>query len=613
MERRGPSHLGPYGLACTSCFKAKCKCVARTDGEGCQRCHRLRKQCRPSDSLRKRTIEKTQSSASRIRELECKLDTLISQLQTRNVIGGDQQPPSQSDSRPVGSGADSNHHFHTSEHEAGDSGHAEDGDGESDGYHANIRPARRGASPRAVSTSDSPEVQLSEAEAETLLNTFRSCMLSYFPFVHLPADLGAYKLRRDWPFLFRAIACAASPLSRDKAARGIGLKRAISKAILGCDSESRTGRLDLLLALLTYISWGWDHVLNRGNLPQLMSQANLLACEIRMDEPPPPDAQVRAIFTTGFGSGEGGAVTREDFLARQRAVLACFALSSVVSAHYRQAIDALRWTPQMEDGLAAISNDGSCPTDATLAIQVRLQLLTQKSVQVHQHQQLERGQVPVTELTNFQAIMALTTLQTQRQEIQTSLSPAIPQRDVLLTHIHSTELSISEVTHAVSAMVPLMITQFSRLAGTRDLSDGTTPDNNATTASARHERVAYLWQCVRAVQACAAALLAPAPSAFRGISFLQWAQLAHCAVALHRLTVVCDDPAWDLDAAREVVKLSRLLNCAATKLELVAVEQGEKGPDELFTRLARAMRELGAEEAGAGGAEDSGRLLSRLY
>ncbi|KAK3297393.1 uncharacterized protein B0H64DRAFT_392070 [Chaetomium fimeti] len=619
MERRGPSHLGPYGLACTSCFKAKCKCVARTDGEGCQRCHRLRKQCRPSDSIRKRTIEKTQNSASRIAELEGKLDSLISQLQTRNVIGGDPQPPSQSDSRPVGSGAESVHHFQTSEHEVLDSGHAEDGDDDSDDYDDNIRSARRGASPNAVTTSDSPEPQISETEAETLLRTFRSCMLSHFPFVHLPIPLGAYELRCDQPFLFRAIACAASPSAREKAARGMALKKAIGDAMLGRDSESNTGRLDLLLALLTYISWGWDHVLNRGNLPRLMAQANSLAREIRMDGPPPPDAQVRALFTPGYGSEEGGAVTREVFLARQRAVLACFALSSVVSAYSGQAIDALRWTPQMEDGLAAITNDGSCPTDATLAIQVRLQLLAQKAVQIHQHQQLEQGQVPVTELTNFQAIMALTALQTQRQEIQTSLPPALRQHEHLLAHIHATELSISEVTHAVSAMVPIMITQFSRMAGARDQmnDDGTNNSNSnnsdATTASARHERVAYLWQSTRAVQACAAALLAPEPARFAGISVLQWAQLAQCAVALHRLTVTCEDPAWDVVAAREDVHLPDLLGRVAAKLELVAAEQREQqGPEGVFTRLARTMREFCSDQAGAMG-EDSGRLLPRLY
>ncbi|EAQ86383.1 hypothetical protein CHGG_07636 [Chaetomium globosum CBS 148.51] len=578
MERRGPSHLGPYGLACTNCFKAKCKCVARPDGEGCQRCHRLHKQCRPSDSIRRRTIDKTQNSASRIADLE---------------------------------GEESAQQFYTSELEAQDGGHPEDDDDYDGDYDDNPRLAHQGGALKAVAASDSPEPQVSDREAETLIGTFRSCMLSHFPFVHLPATLSAHQLRCDRPFLFRAIMCVASPSAKEKATRGTALKAAIIKDMLGRDTQSSTSRIDLLLALLTYISWGWDHVLNGGSLLRLMSQANLLASEIRVDGPPGPDAHIMALFTPGFGSSDdGGPMTREDFLAQQRAVLACFALSSVVSAYCGQAIDELRWTPQMDDGLAAISNDRSCPTDSTLAIQVRLQLLAQKSVQIHQHQQLEQGQVPVTELANFQAIIALTTLQTQRQEIQTSLSPTLPERDLLTAHIHAAELSISEVTHAVSAMVPIMITQFSRMAGTRDvvLGDGSTGTHTSTgsgtdsgggsgtdtTASARHERVAYLWQCVRAVQACSAALLTPAPARFRGISLVQWAQLAHCAVALHRLTVTCDDAAWDRAAVREVVDLSGLLGRVAAKLELAAMAGGAglqgRGPDEVFTRLARTIR-----------------------
>lgn len=34
---RGPSHSAPYGQACMHCFKAKCRCVSRLDGDGCER------------------------------------------------------------------------------------------------------------------------------------------------------------------------------------------------------------------------------------------------------------------------------------------------------------------------------------------------------------------------------------------------------------------------------------------------------------------------------------------------------------------------------------------------------------------------------------------------
>jgi hypothetical protein len=303
-----------------------------------------------------------------------------------------------------------------------------------------------------------------------------------------------------------------------------------------------------------------------------------------------------ALFTPGFDSWSEntGAVTKQDFLERHRAVLGCFVLSSVVSAYYGQ-VDALRWTPQMEDGLAAISTNKNCPTDAALAIQVRLQLLAQKSVQVHQQQQLEQGQVASTEMTPFPALMALTTLQGQLQELQMSLSPGLPQRGLIMAHIHSTELSISETTYAVNSMVPIMISQFARMTGTGSMSAA---GGTASSTSSRHERLRCLWQCVCAVQACTSALLASPPSDFRGVSFLQWAQLARCVVALNRLTTTIEDPAWDRAAVRAIIDVPVLLGRVAEKLELVAQAAGEQGCDEVFTQLARTMREFCSDATG---------------
>ncbi|RYP73026.1 hypothetical protein DL771_003894 [Monosporascus sp. 5C6A] len=605
MERRGPSHSGPYGLACTSCFKSKCKCVARPDGDGCQRCHRLNKQCRPSDSLRRRTSEKKPNSTARIAELESRLDGLISQLQSRNVIDGDAtqrqspvlpEPPSQPTETTSVQLLD------TAENEAQDRNHAEDDDD------VILGSVRWSDSPEAVTTPEPLESQVSEAEAEILLDTFRSCMLYHFAFVHLPPHLTAHKLRQDRPFLFRAIVCAVSPSAREKVARGRELKKAICEAMLGHESQSSMNRMDLLLALLTYISWGWDHVLNHCSLTWLMLQAKSLACEMRLDGPAPLDARVMALFAPGFDSWSEntGAVTEQEFLERQRAVLGCFVLSSVVTAYYGQ-VDALRWTPQMEVGLAAISTNKNCPTDATLAIQVRLQLLAQKSDEVHHQQQLERGQVASTEMTPFPALMALTALQEQLQELQMSLPPGLPQRGLIMAHIHSTELSISETTHAVNSTVPIMVGQFARMTGTGSTSGA---GGTASSASCRHERLRCLWQCVRAVRACTSALLASPPSDFRGVSFLQWAQLARCVVVLNRLTTTIEEPAWDRTAVRAIIDVPVLLGRVAEKLELVAQAAGEQGCEEVFTRLARTMREFcpdatggAAHEQGAAGQE----------
>lgn len=303
------------------------------------------------------------------------------------------------------------------------------------------------------------------------------------------------------------------------------------------------------------------------------------------------------LFAPGFQSwfGNAGTTTRDSFLERQRAGMACFVLSSTFSICYGQG-DALRWTSQMEDGLAAISTNRECPTDATFAAQVRLQLLAQKSVEVRLQQQLEHGQVPATESTNFPSLMALTTLQVQLQEFQLSLSPTLRQQGLVMAHIHSAELNLGEATYAVSSTVPIMVSQFARMTST---GSGSAAAGTSSNASSRQERLRCLWQSVRAIQACSSALLASPPSEFRGISFIQWAQLAHCVTALNRLTNTLTDPTWDCAAVRAVIDVPELLGRIAEKLELAAQAAGEQEPDQVFAKLSRAIHEVHAESGAA--------------
>ncbi|KAI8622914.1 hypothetical protein F5Y19DRAFT_460573 [Xylariaceae sp. FL1651] len=47
MKRSSVARSAQYGQACQSCTKAKCRCLPRVDGDGCERCCRLKKACQP--------------------------------------------------------------------------------------------------------------------------------------------------------------------------------------------------------------------------------------------------------------------------------------------------------------------------------------------------------------------------------------------------------------------------------------------------------------------------------------------------------------------------------------------------------------------------------------
>lgn len=200
-----------------------------------------------------------------------------------------------------------------------------------------------------------------------------------------------------------------------------------------------TDRVDLLLGLLIYLSWEWDH---SHIMSRLMMQVVSLACEVSNPKSQDSDAPMRMYFMPSVGMDKPP--SRSHFLEHQRAILGCFVLSSAVSA-YLNHVDALRWTPQMDEGLAALSINRECPTNAAFAVQVRLQLLGQRAMDIRRQQQTEQAylQAPVgTTLTP--AIVSLATLQGELQEFQAPLSVAETSHH--LCSISATELVIMPST-----------------------------------------------------------------------------------------------------------------------------------------------------------------------
>jgi hypothetical protein len=216
-------------------------------------------------------------------------------------------------------------------------------------------------------------------------------MLPHFPFLHLPDHVSAHQLQRDRPFLFQAIVCMASPTAREKGARAAKLKREIcEKVFLQHEIEEQPGgmhrKMDLLLALLVYVAWGWDQLA----LSHLTMLAMSLAGEMRLGKPAPPEVHSLPFITPP--EPWDGHMRLLHSLECHRAVLACYVLSSTVSAHLEQT-DARRWTPLMDTALAAVTASTECPTDAGLALQVRLQLIAHKALQLRDQ---PRGTDPAT-------------------------------------------------------------------------------------------------------------------------------------------------------------------------------------------------------------------------
>ncbi|KAI1134069.1 putative C6 transcription factor [Hypoxylon sp. FL0543] len=568
MDRRGPGHSAPYGQACMHCFKSKCKCVSRPDGDGCERCHRLNKQCCPSDSLRRRNAQKTQNSTVRIAQLEGRLEGLVTLLQSvakspdspdtlRKVLDESLAGHGQSDAEshtttPVSISSNITKFTSTAD--------------------INDAPA---ASPMGTSYSlgvDSPSDIgshniLPAGEAEAYLNIFRSQMLKHLAFIHIPQDLTAQQLRQTRPFLFRAIVAVASPFTHQKMVRGKQLKQILAQNALVENQSS----LDLLLGLLTYITWGWDTFLNKsGTLSRLIMLAMSIVGNLRLDKPLPQDVHMIGPLTPGF-VGQKCEIEDPDqrHLERQRAVLGCFLLSSIISSYYAQ-MDAMCWTSQMEEGLRAISTNKDCPTDQAFSIQVRLQLLAQRTV--HLKGQREANDPHMT-TTGLPAMIYLNTLQRQAHEIRESIPHGLDLQEILIAQVHYIDLCINEAAHTANSDAPLL----------------STPGPEGSGYISGFERLECLWRSTNAIRSWLDIFFALPPSQFRGFSFPFWAQLARCLVIFCRLSTL-EDPAWDRKAVRSTIDLPPALDRIAEKLELASREIGEQSSDDVFSQLSRLMR-----------------------
>ncbi|KAJ5652223.1 hypothetical protein N7507_009649 [Penicillium longicatenatum] len=187
----------------------------------------------------------------------------------------------------------------------------------------------------------------------------------------------SWYLRQNRPFLLQAIHTVTTFSTQERFVQSEELKRLLfTSASIKVESN-----IDLLLGLLTYLAWSTDAFLGRADLTsRLMMLAISMIYDLRLFKPSSPD--VRNMMTITQGRDEEGHIpgneTNFDLLERQRAVLACFVLSSNVSSHLGRQ-DAIRWTSQMGEALQFITISKACAADELFVAQVRLQLLKQRA------------------------------------------------------------------------------------------------------------------------------------------------------------------------------------------------------------------------------------------
>ncbi|OKP08281.1 hypothetical protein PENSUB_5648 [Penicillium subrubescens] len=273
----------------------------------------------------------------------------------------------------------------------------------------------------------SPNYGLS-IQADERLNFFRSRMLPFFPFIDLTPNMTTWYLRQNRPFLFQAIHTVTTFSTQERLPKIEELKHVLfTSALLEVQSN-----IDLLQGLLTYLTWSTDAFLGRADLlSRLMMLAISLVYDLRLFKPSSKDVEVMMTITQGRADDNSQSPadkTPHELLERQRAVLACFILSSNISSHLGRQ-DALRWTPQTEDALRLIAMSKPCHSDELFVSQVRLQLLKQRAEDIRRQDEADYLSTGSTPLASAPRLFYIKALRRQLQELRASFRPDHPHID----------------------------------------------------------------------------------------------------------------------------------------------------------------------------------------
>ncbi|KAJ5157257.1 uncharacterized protein N7482_008357 [Penicillium canariense] len=391
----------PYGRACINCSRAKSKCILLATGNGCERCQRLKKDCRPSPTVRKRNAR---SSASRTAQLEAKLDNIVSLLQTN---GGPTGIPADWDVALPTTGQNASSQSQTC---------ASSCSLPSGGIPT---PPATVSAPNSCSVEDlCSTLPIPPETAEQTLSYFRTENMKYLPFVHIPSHMTSQQLRQEKPFLWLCIMAVLMPGSIQRESVFTKITGTIHQKLLVDSSPS----MDMLLGIMTFISWT-----TYARRPFLNFYAHVvmgLVCDLGINKPVPTEYSTMQAFKSAVGVKQHIPTTRT--MEERRAALGCFLITS--------RIDALRWNPHLEESLSILMNAKECPEDERLVSLVKIHLVMDR---VYHLQRDGDSHSPATFYTKA--------FQSQLKAVKSTIPAHLQEDRSILLYLTNAELTIHDV------------------------------------------------------------------------------------------------------------------------------------------------------------------------
>ncbi|KAI1394270.1 uncharacterized protein F4822DRAFT_424749 [Hypoxylon trugodes] len=512
-------------------------------------CHRLNRECRPSDSVRRRSHKKpVGAKRKKTPRLEEKIDGLISLFKNGvqdNTITANPQALTPTSNPILEPNIEINAGTHA--HYQADRGSF---------------PYGSGSSTTATDYAD-PSYEPPAAEAEECLSNFRDFKLKYFPFIHIPLALNALQLREERPFLWLCIIAVGSKSTAQQQRLGKQIRQTVAQEMVIGSAKN----MDLLLGLLAFIGWASYQIQSEPFLTLFTQLAVSLVFDLGLTKPTSGENQV-----TPCGTQKYPKLTTHRTMEERRAVLACFLITSIISSML-QRIDPLRWTPHMDDCLRSLDEARECPNDGILVYQVRLQLISEKTAPKSSHNVSIGSPSPLIETLHSQlediGVSVVRNFQNNGGLLYKPLSDICLSAhiivEVVLLHLHSTKLD--------QALSPTFL-------HTSLVEPEPQPRKNVKESL----DILKSWFDV---------FLTILPSAYIGFPFSILSQLFRCLVTLYRLKTF-DDPACAKDGSCETLDPLITLGDVIERLELVPtharLDNTGFPSGDVFSRFAQLLR-----------------------
>ncbi|KAF2425517.1 hypothetical protein EJ08DRAFT_700324 [Tothia fuscella] len=503
--------LAAYGKACINCARSKTRCGAHTLGK-CERCHRLQKECVPAPEIRKKRAAK-KPNLSKTAALEQKLDGIVQMLQESKST-----PPLTSHSQDQPLGVDTLRAP----------------------YNPSIGPPTPASSSTSVSTpphhlgyscgidghsiavpvSYPPETP---AELEEILDTYQTKLVPFFPVALIQPGTTIQHIKRERPFLWLVIRATCSRSQARQYALGLEIRQRLAHAIM-IDAEKS---LDLLFGIVVFAAWSHYHICTKPISSSLVQFGMAIAGDLCLTKPIPKEIfGVMRDFNAQGCPRPPKLVSAVRTMEERRAMVGLLYVS-LVTTFYFQRIDAMRFTPYMDECLKVLEDSEDAPTDVLLVHLVRVQLLCNSIILVFP----SHGPDAMHEFHVNAAKMQL-------KELEQAVPIELKSNDVLQLHLLHAKITIHETrlnSSCLSSNDPIV----------------------------QMQRAEDLWTCFTATKTWLETFFDVGKfplQRYPHISTAIFGNLAHCLITMFRLhTFESPGIPWDLKQVRQEMDIREVV------------------------------------------------------